>query len=53
MISELIANAAKVKTGSTGGGLFRRNSAKPANKSRPASMSASATPRRVGSPGVF
>ncbi|TXT13139.1 hypothetical protein VHUM_01540 [Vanrija humicola] len=49
MISELIANAAKVKQPGSGGGLFRRGS----GRSRPGSMSASATPRRVASPGVF
>ncbi|KLT41763.1 hypothetical protein CC85DRAFT_286167 [Cutaneotrichosporon oleaginosum] len=46
MISELIANAAKQKAPSSG--LFRRSTGP---RSRPTSMSA--TPRRVGSPGMF
>ncbi|WVF66552.1 hypothetical protein IAT40_001292 [Kwoniella sp. CBS 6097] len=49
MISELIANAAKVKSAqATGGGVFRRSSTK-----RPQSVSGTVTPRRTGSPGMW
>ncbi|WVQ94166.1 hypothetical protein IAU59_001244 [Kwoniella sp. CBS 9459] len=49
MISELIANAAKVKSAqATGGGVFRRASTK-----RPQSVSGTVTPRRTGSPGMW
>lgn len=51
MISELIANAAKVKQSSGGGGLFRRQSTQ--TPKRPMSLSASTTPRRSASPAAF
>ncbi|KAK8844764.1 hypothetical protein IAR55_006614 [Kwoniella newhampshirensis] len=52
MISELIANAAKVKSAqshASSGGVFRRAS----NKARPQSVSGTVTPRRTGSPGMW
>ena len=50
MISELIANAAKVKSAQTAGsgGVFRRGSTRP----RPQSASGNVTPRRVDSPSM-
>ncbi|WWD22682.1 hypothetical protein CI109_107175 [Kwoniella shandongensis] len=52
MISELISNAAKVKSAQThasSGGVFRRAS----TKARPQSVSGTVTPRRTGSPGMW
>ncbi|WWC97556.1 hypothetical protein V866_004440 [Kwoniella sp. B9012] len=49
MISELIANAAKVKSAQvSSGGVFRKSSVK-----RPQSVSGTVTPRRTGSPGMW
>nr|XP_019048206.1 hypothetical protein I302_01971 [Kwoniella bestiolae CBS 10118]OCF27136.1 hypothetical protein I302_01971 [Kwoniella bestiolae CBS 10118] len=49
MISELISNAAKVKSAQvSSGGVFRKSSVK-----RPQSVSGTVTPRRTGSPGMW
>nr|XP_019014025.1 uncharacterized protein I206_00102 [Kwoniella pini CBS 10737]OCF52806.1 hypothetical protein I206_00102 [Kwoniella pini CBS 10737] len=49
MISELISNAAKVKSAQiSSGGVFRKSSVK-----KPQSVSGTVTPRRTGSPGMW